>query len=481
MQGSGGEPLAAGCMFLFAAPFAAVGLFTLYQGLSRLSAPAPEPEDWLLLIFGLLFGGVGFGLMALTLWGKRVAAEEDRLKRAHPEQPWMWKPEWAAGRIRGSNRGAAIVAWVMALFWNGISLPVAVFALPEALERGEYGALFVLIFPLIGVGLLVWALRATIRLRKYGISTFELSTRPGVVGGRLAGVIRTALPEPPERGMTVSLSCVRKYRSGKNTRQQLLWEEELTVPQSRLGRGPEGFYAPVEFLIPYDCRPHDDSNPRDRVTWNLNASAETPGVDFGAQFDVPVFMTAESSPDAVSELDSPRFAGAPEAELPCVERPSPSAGTELFFPPAGAKGGAVGVTVMALIFSAALGLLVHFEAGWLFWIVWGLFDLLLVFAALHSWFGTTRVRVEHGRIETLDRLLLFRRTRSLDCAQVERVDLDVSSGAATGVKAKNVLYRVDALAKDGAKLNLSRQIRGKEAARAFAKRVERALQDCGRR
>ena len=400
MQSSGGEPLATGCMFLFATPFAAVGLFTLYQGLSRLSAPESEPQDWLLLVFGLVFGGVGFGLMALTLWGKRVAAEEDKLKRAHPEQPWMWKPEWAAGRIRSSNRGTAIVAWVMALFWNGVSLPVAVLALPEALERGEYGALFVLIFPLIGVGLLVWAMRATIRLRKFGNSTFELNTRPGVVGGRLAGVIQTSLTEPPEGGMTVSLSCVRKYRSGKNTRQQLLWEEEINVPQLRLGRGPQGFYAPVEFLIPYDCRPHDDSNPRDRITWNLSASAETPGVDFAAQFDVPVFMTAESSPDAVSELDSPRFASAPEVEPPCIERPSPAGGTEFFFPPAGAKGGAIAATVVAAVFTGALGLLVYFDAGWLFWIIWGLFDLVVVFAALYSWFGTTRVRVENGRIET---------------------------------------------------------------------------------
>ncbi len=483
MQTSDGGRLGSGCMILFAAPFALAGLFALFQAWTKMSGPAHEADDWLLLVFGLLFSGVGFGLMALALWSKRVAADEGKLKQAHPEQPWMWKPEWAAGRIRSSSRTTAIFAWVFCLFWNAISIPAAVLALPKALEQGEYGALFVLIFPLVGVGLLIWAIRATVRLNKYGVSTLELSTRPGVIGGRLSGTIRTSLPDPPEGGMTVSLSCVRKYRSGKNTRQTLLWEEELTVPQLRMGRGPEGFYAPVEFPIPFDCKPYDDSNPRDRITWSMQARAETPGVDFAAVFDVPVFLTAESSAEAVSELDSPRFGSglrdAAEAEPPCVERPSPNGGVEFYFPPRGVKGGAVAATVVAMVFTASLGLLVFLHAGLLFWIVWGLFDLVVIYAALYCWFGTTRIRIENGRIETLDRMLLYRWTKSLDCDQVERVDLDVSGSASSPAGAKSVSYKVDLIAKDGSKLNLLLQVKGKEAARAFARRVERALEICG--
>jgi hypothetical protein len=62
----------------------------------------------------------------------------------------------------------------------------------EFFDKGNKLAVLGLLFPAVGAGLLVWAVRATLRWRKFGSSTFEMTTLPGVIGGPLRGTIHTA-------------------------------------------------------------------------------------------------------------------------------------------------------------------------------------------------------------------------------------------------------------------------------------------------
>ena len=56
--------------------------------------------------------------------------------------------------------------------------------------EGNKAGMFALLFPLVGSGLLVWAVRSTIRFQKYGSSRFELATLPGVIGHTISGSVR---------------------------------------------------------------------------------------------------------------------------------------------------------------------------------------------------------------------------------------------------------------------------------------------------
>ena len=59
-----------------------------------------------------------------------------------------------------------------------------------------------LLFPLVGIGLLVWAIRATLRYRRYGISLLELTTLPAPVGHALEGRSgRRRASAPPKDSM----------------------------------------------------------------------------------------------------------------------------------------------------------------------------------------------------------------------------------------------------------------------------------------
>ena len=161
-------------------------------------------------------------------------------------------------------------AWVFTAFWNLISSPVGFLGVRAAIQEGKPAALLALLFPLVGIGLLIWAVRSTLRYRKYGVSRLELSTVPGVIGRTLTGMVRAPAKMQPDGGFQVTLSCVRRVttRSGKNTStsESILWQEERLVPgePSRTAAAMET-HIPVAFRLPADAAACDDTDSNNRV------------------------------------------------------------------------------------------------------------------------------------------------------------------------------------------------------------------------
>ncbi len=245
------------------------------------------------MIFVLVFGAVGFGLLigALTsLSSQRAVA---RLAAEHPDSPWMWKADWAAGRIVSSTRKTMVASLVIALFWNVVTLPLW-FVLPgEIIDRRNGWALLGLIFPAIGLLLIWWAIYCLLRWRKFGKSEFQMADVPGVIGGQLAGVIRTSAKIRPEDGFHLHLRCVRRVTTGsgkqRTTSESVRWEAGQTVMHELLEDQAELSAIPVVFPIPGDCWPSDSVNADDQTVWRLTASARVPGIQYSATFEVPVF------------------------------------------------------------------------------------------------------------------------------------------------------------------------------------------------
>ena len=219
---------AIGCVVLFLLPFAAVGVFATVQLMAAIGR-RDWPQAGFLSVFVLTFGGVGFGGIAAVLAGRRRAEEGLAREARHPEAPWLWREEWASRRIGDSSRGAMWGAWIFAALWNLISIPSAVMAVRAALREGNHLAWIALLFPIVGVGLLAWAIRATARYRRYGVSTFELTTLPAALGHSLEGLVRTPRELRPNDGFQVTLSCIRQVTRGsgksRSTSESTLWQE----------------------------------------------------------------------------------------------------------------------------------------------------------------------------------------------------------------------------------------------------------------
>ena len=469
---------AAGCVVLFLLPFAVAGTFCAVQAV-RWANAGIWPDAAFYGVAAVTFGGVGFG----GLLGMRVALrrmkEADALQASRPEEPWLWRRDWATGRIEDSTRDTLLGAWIFATFWNLVSLPGAYVGVRAALYEGKPAGFVALLFPLAGFWLLARAVRATIRRHKYGISRLELSTIPGVIGHNLAGTIRTPVGLQPAEGFQVSLTCVRRVttRSGKSnsTSESMLWQEERRIAgeQSRDYAGMKTS-IPVSFELPPDVEASDPTNPNNRVVWQLQVSASVPGVDYESTFEVPVFRAAASE-----QLPSSHDAGSSSSvALESYRQPADSRiavtrnrrGTEILFPAARNPGPAVGMTVFMVIWWASLGLQLYLNAPLIFPIITGVFGILIAIFALDLWLKVSRVTVASGTLTVATGYLDPGRERKLTADEVADVV------AAIGMQAgKTIYYDVMIRRKDGKKMAAGRSVRDKREAEWLAATIKKAL------
>ena len=261
-------------------------------------------------LMALLFGGAGFGMMIGGLAANRAAKRESRHSAKHPDQPWLWKADWAAGTIRSGSKKRLQISVLLALFWNLGSLPVLLF-IPGEIRGGNQAAWIAMLFPAIGVGLILWAARRVLIWIKYGESIFQMASVPGVIGGPLSGVARTKVHLRHADGFRVALKCLQQKttRSGKRstTTTTTLWEDSRVITRELLEADFSQSAIPVQFAIPFNLAATSPPGDNPKITWRLTVSAKVPGVDYSANFDVPVYKTAKSSPDF--QLDGSKMAG----------------------------------------------------------------------------------------------------------------------------------------------------------------------------
>ncbi len=417
-----------GCIILFLLPFAAGGGFA-----AVLAARAGLRSDWQQLgflgIFALVFGGVGIGGIVMVLRGKRSAEAALALEARHPDAPWLWREEWAARRISDGSAAEMGAAWAFAALWNLIGIPGAVLGVRAALRQGNRAALAVLLFPLVGLGLLVWAVRATLRRQRYGTSVLELATLPAVVGHALEGSVRTPEGLRPTGGFRVMLSCIRRVTRGsgdnRSTTESILWQDEQRVPAGAAG-------VSIAMPIPPDATPSDPGRGNDRTLWRLEVVAEVPGVDYAATFEVPVFRTAASE---LPRTEAEQAMAAREAVVAGYRQPADSRiqvsrtrrGTEIYFPMARNPGMAAGLTVFTLIWGGAVWATIALHTPILFPIVFGGFGALLVMLTLDQWLGVARVTASRDGITVATGWLSPRGEPTFGPAEVTEVTTTIGS------------------------------------------------------
>jgi hypothetical protein len=343
------------------------------------------------LLFAVVFGAIGFGLIGAALSG-RDDRQRKLLKEQFPGQPWMWEKRWTSGRIRSGNGPAAIAMSLFAALWNSISWPAFVLAWSDP-EAGQSNVIWIAaLFPLVGAGLAAWAVRLWLQRLKWGVAEFEMAAVPGVLGGPLAGVVHVPARIDPQDVYTVRLACTKEVNKGTDSsREETLWEHEYEIDRN-LTAGDRTL-IPIEFLIPSDVPPSGDD-----VKWTLHTRAPTRGVDFYATFELPVFRTSTSGDVSrhVASAQTPRTAA--EVAFPTVVASmgavavggAPS-GHSLVFPMARNLGLAAFMAVFAVGWTAITVFLIYSHAPRIFPWVCGLFNVLIVWAALSCCFGRTRL------------------------------------------------------------------------------------------
>jgi len=461
---------------LFALPFAFGGLFSISQAIRMAHADPGTTPFWLPLLFGLVFSGVGFGLIFAVLYGGRFAQRQQRLQVEHPAEPWLWRADWAQGRANSKTRTSMLAGWVFAIFWNAISMPVAFLVLSAAARQKGPIAYLGLIFPIVGVCLLIYAIRRTIAFFEFGNTDFEMTTLPGVVGRELKGQIQARFPHSPDHGIHLRLSCAHRVVTGsgnsQSTSETIVWRDEADLASGQLCPGPLGTTIPVAFRIPLDAQPTEKRNSRDEFVWVLEALADVPGVDYHDIFEVPVFRTSQTPAQPEAEKFAPTVTAQSVARpgVATIEVRQNTEGTEFYFSAARNKSFAMLTTVFALIFSSVSYFLIH-HAPFIFPLAFGFFSFLLLWITAQLWLGTTRVVIGSGGLTVQSGLLGVGKVRQIPLAEIETISDKISAqqGGATGTP----YYDIELNLRDGKKVTLGRMVRDKHETKWLVEEMRR--------
>ena len=453
-----------GCLVLFLVPFFLGGLGALAMGIKGMIAG--DRKAFIGVVVGSIFVLVASGLLIAGLKGSKQEKVAAARAAEHPDQPWLWNPAWATGEIAAQGAAGLWVTGFFALIWNGISWTATIGALGELTKTGDKKLLFVLIFPLVGLGLIAWFIYSLLQHRKFGVAKFRMLSVPGVLGGTLRGAIEVPVQIDAPKGYKVRLACVRRVTTGsgksRSTSERVEWEDEKVINKDLLEHDRTRTGIPVFFNIPYHLPEPKSGNPA--IIWRLKAEADVPGIDFSATFEVPVFKTAESREEGSDQAD-PTAAYQPNSgefvwpEDSPIRRKLCGDTLEFYCPPGRNLGASAFLFVFTLIWTGAIWFMVTEKVPLLFPIVFGLFDALFVVILFGMLFASTRVTVDPLGLTLRWRMLCFGSTTRLSPEEIDCIKFD--DGMRSGDK---VWYDIKAVTKAGRRHNLAGSIPSKDQA-----------------
>lgn len=418
-------------------------------------------------MFGLAFGGVGFALLGGGLLSVLEGRRDSKRRQEFPDEPWRWQEKWQARRLRSTVKHA----WsglAFAALWNLIVWTVFIMAASSGDIEWPI-LLIVAIFPLIGIGMAGWVAYVWLQRWKWGVSELELATFPGVLGGPLAGVITVSRAIEASDGISVRLACVRSEQRGKHKTDVTVWDCEHTIVRQLTTPDRLQTLIPAKFVIPRDL---PDSS-ADDVTWRLSALAATEGVDFHAEFDVPVFATSASQerPAEAALDDGTLFAPISLKMIASgvrarIEEDAADRKT-LLFPIARHLGLTTFLTLFSVGWIAVCIGLWFTDAPRLFPIVSGLFALL--FIPIMMAIALESVRLQFGRhgVAVSRRIAGFGRDRSFDLPEIADVSA-VKSGMTYG---ETTYWNVELRDRQGRRHKLATAIPQRQHAQRLAEEI----------
>jgi hypothetical protein len=428
-------------------------------------------------IFLFVFGGFGLGLM-IFVW--RAPPEKDEASPAYKDAPWLLNDSWKTPVVRSSSKNAMWLAWGFAAFWNLISAPLPFLLYEEVTRKDNYIALIGLLFPLVGIGLLVWAVRRTLEWRRFGAAPVTLDPFPGSIGGHVGGTIDLNMPFDPNARFELTLNNLHSYMSGsgsdRSRREEAEWQDTIAAYAEP---GANGTRLIFRFDVPEGLTPSDAERDDSYYIWRLDLRAELPGTDIDRSYDIPVYATS-----ALSQHLSDRAAQKARAEQSVLDDESVReiitirngiGGKQLLYPMGRHVGPAIGGVLVGVIFAAAGWWLFAEEGQSIFGGVFGIVGLLIGIFGLYLVFNSFEVTKQAGEIHTVRRLLgipiSHQQMHQNSFVRFEKKSMMKSQSGGKHI----IYYSIYAVDRQGNELLLGEGFRGESEARAAIRVFSREL------
>jgi hypothetical protein len=401
-------------------------------------------------IFIVLFGGAGLGLIIFGLRGKRVIDTPEAA-----EKPWLARPEWTDNRILSGARLGMYMFWGFTVFWNALSVPAA-FAVPEVWRKEGALALLILLFPLVGMGLLYWTVKKTLEWRRFGYTPLTLDPFPGAIGGDVGGEIEVDIPYAMGLACEVTLSSLYSYESGsgknRSRSERVNWQDS---GYAQVEPSARGIRLSFRFSVPEGLNPSEEETGNYHL-WRLTIKLEQPGIDLDRSYTIPVYATAETS--RLHSLDSGKDMpqGMPELNAETI-LPLRRNGTmqELYYPMLRQPLASILFLVVGVVFAIA-GVILWGKAqqeGMTLYIMGGIFTVLgslVALAGFYTSFNSLYVAWDGRQVVTIRRLLgITVRWKNAHYHELQKIEFKKGATTTQKGEAHKVEYQVIAHTRKG--------------------------------
>lgn len=425
-----------------------------------------------------LAGILGSGLFLVGVFSLRSAVrlragmiELEQRRKKFPDQPWLWRKDWAGGEIRASESSAAKGIWIIALFWNGLLGSVLFLAWDQISASPLLHApvIITVMLQLAGVFLLVLAIRKTLHFRKFGMSILRLSSVPAQLGGAVVGSLHCPDAVAAASAMTLTLCCTRQDNNSESPTSTILFQRETRIERGAFSRQGSGVIVPVELPLPVDGAESDTVDAcTDTIHWEIHVHAALPGIDFSAAFEVPVYGRSPtpfvpSRPTARAPSPAARTHGA-------RIRSTQTGGIEIMFPATRDIKGLAGLALFIVFWLSWMLLFTRDEPPRWFQFIWAGIAILMFVTLLRLSFGYALIRIERGQLSAISGALGLSRSKHIATAEIHKIHLD--SGLQIMGHAYHLLQVETA---SGKRISIGTRVRDRNEADWIISKIEDAL------
>ena len=434
------------------------------------------------MIFVVLFGGAGVGML---IWGWSLRrSDAHKAERLHTlgGEPWLANKAWADNRIRSSKRWEVWFAWGFAVVWGAIAYPAALSAIPRAWRNENHIVLCVLVLMVaVGLGLLVWAVRATLDARRHGEVRLVMDPFPGAIGGHVGATVDLpGVPYRPDLRFAVTLRCAYHYQTrtggGDNSsesREQIVWECEGAAQVQPQGRGSR---VAFRLSVPKGLPESEQAVGTNEHHWTVLLESTDPALKFSRRFEVPVYATGEESTWLAHDAAKhPQVQAQRDAELDAVSDIEPVEGGVRLYQPYGRLwrqnllwlvmgGGFLGLGVMAGYIGAPVLFPLAFGGVGGAMLVWGFYAVS----------NSLTVQLDRQGLRTERRLLgLMLAWRQVPAHDIARLSIQESYTLQSGHQ-RTTFFRVQVNLRNGKSVSIADSLQGRPVAEQMLSTLAKA-------
>lgn len=413
-------------------------------------------------IFGLIFATVGGGMMYA---GWRVSAV--------PRVPL------ASGPVYSAERRSHWFFAGMGVLFVAMAAP-GVLAIPEELDAGNVLILVVLLFPLVGLGLLWSGLRGWQRWRFYGPLPVLMDPQPGQLGGDIGGRIELRIPWQRENPYRITLQCLRSQTVGsgkhRSRSESVVWQQEQVPFMEARGAGANAGMTLLFVFQPPDNLPPTEPYGDRYHLWKILLCGPREPVLLERTYTIPVVIGRGRSrvtlPDRhISEQQQRSRVRALEQADSQIRVSQQRGGVQVHSPVGLHIGMKLGLLLSGLVFAAAATFLWRqaLHEGGMLWLMAGMFSLFGYPMLLTGLFVTGRSLTADIHSQNLKTVRywcgipLWR--RQLTLSRAEQLSLQAGTKASNG--RRHTEYFHLQVTEQGRRLRLAEDIAGREAAEAL--------------